>query len=112
LKRHWKGHEYSHFGAVIFSRRDNSSIQTLKDIKKHSLMVVNNHAFGGFQMAWRELKEAGIDPFKDLGELKFNGFPQDNIVHSVMKGDVDVGTVRTGILENMVDAVWMSSSFC
>ena len=101
LKRHWKGHEYSHFGAVIFSRRDNSSIQTLKDIKKHSMMVVNNHAFGGFQMAWRELKEAGIDPFKDLGELKFNGFPQDNIVHSVMKGDVDVGTVRTGILENM-----------
>ena len=101
LKRHWKGHEYSRFGAVIFSRLDNSTIQTLKDIKRHSLMVVNNHAFGGFQMAWRELKEAGIDPFKDLSELKFNGFPQDNIVHSVMKGDVDVGTVRTGILENM-----------
>ena len=101
LKRHWKGHDYSRFGAVIFSRRDNVSIKTLKDIKGRSLMIVNNHAFGGFQMAWRELKEAGIDPFKDLGELKFNGFPQDNIVHSVMKGDADVGTVRTGILENM-----------
>jgi len=101
LKRHWKGYDYSRFGAVTFSRRDNNSIKTLKDIKGRSLMIVNNHAFGGFQMAWRELKEAGIDPFKDLGELKFNGFPQDNIVHSVMKGDVDVGTVRTGILENM-----------
>ena len=101
LKRHWKGYDYSRFGAVIFSRRDNSSIKTLKDIKGRSLMVVNNHAFGGFQMAWRELKEVGIDPFKDLGELKFNGFPQDNIVYSVMSGDVDVGTVRTGILENM-----------
>ena len=29
------------------------------------------------------------------------GFPQDNIVHSVMNGDVDAGTVRTGILENL-----------
>jgi len=101
LKRHWKGHEYSRFGAVIFSRRDNPEIKDLKDVKGHSLMVVNDHAFGGFQMAWRELKEAGVDPLKDLSELKFNGFPQDNIVHSVLRGDVDVGTVRTGLLENM-----------
>ena len=101
LKRNWKGHEYSRFGAVIFSRRDNTSIKTLKDLKGHSLMVVNNHAFGGFQMAWREMKDAGVNPFKGLSELRFNGFPQDNIVHAVMKGEVDAGTVRTGILENM-----------
>ena len=52
-------------------------------------------------MAWRELKEADVDPFKDLAELKFNGFPQDNIVYAVMNGKVDAGTIRTGILENM-----------
>ncbi len=101
LKRHWQGHDYSRFGAVIFTRRDDPDIKSLKDLKGHSLMIVNNHAFGGFQMAWRELKEAGVDPFKDIAELKFNGFPQDNIVHAVMDGEVDAGTVRTGILENM-----------
>ncbi len=101
LKRHWLGHDYSRFGAVIFTRRDNSAIKSLNDIKGKSFMVVNNHAFGGFQMAWRELKDAGVDPFSDLSELKFNGFPQDNIVHSVINGNADVGTVRTGILENM-----------
>jgi C4-dicarboxylate-specific signal transduction histidine kinase len=101
LKRHWKGHEYSHFGAVIFSRRDNSDINEIIDVKGHSLMVVNDHAFGGFQMAWREFKDAGVDPFKDLSEIMFNGFPQDNIVHSVLSGKADVGTVRTGLLENM-----------
>ena len=101
MKRYWKGHDYSRFGAVIFSRSDNTTIKTVRDLKGRSFMVVNNHAFGGFQMAWREMKEAGIDPFKDLAELRFNGFPQDNIVHSVMNGDVDAGTVRTGILENM-----------
>ena len=101
LKRHWKGHEYSRFGAVIFTRRDNSDIKELKDVKGHSLMVVNDHAFGGFQMAWREFKDAGVDPFKDLSEIMFNGFPQDNIVRSVLSGKADVGTVRTGLLENM-----------
>ncbi|NIA02755.1 MAG: PhnD/SsuA/transferrin family substrate-binding protein [Planctomycetia bacterium] len=101
LKRHWLGHDYSRFGAVVFTRRDNPDIKSLKDLKGRSLMIVNNHAFGGFQMAWRELKEAGVDPFKDIAELKFNGFPQDNIVHAVMSGQVDAGTIRTGILENM-----------
>ena len=101
LKRHWMGHDYSRFGAVIFTRRDNPDIKTLKDIKGHSMMVVNNHAFGGFQMAWRELKDAGIDPFKDLSELRFNGFPQDNIVYAVLRKEVDVGTIRSGLLENM-----------
>ena len=101
LKRHWMGHDYSRFGAVLISRRDNPDIRNIKDIKGHSMMVVNNHAFGGFQMAWRELKDAGVDPFKDLAELKFNGFPQDNIVHAVLRGEVDVGTIRSGLLENM-----------
>jgi C4-dicarboxylate-specific signal transduction histidine kinase len=101
LKRHWMGHDYSRFGAVIFTRRDNPDIKSLEDIKGHSLMAVNAQAFGGFQMAWRELKKVGVDPFKDLADLRFTGFPQDNIVHSVLRGEVDVGTIRSGLLENM-----------
>lgn len=99
LKRHWKDHEYSQYGAVIFTRRDNEAITRLADLRGHSLMVVNDKAFGGFQMAWRELRDAGVDPFTDLSALRFNGFPQDNIVHAVLAGQVDAGTVRTGVLE-------------
>lgn len=101
LKRHWRGRTYTQYGAVIFTRKDHSSIEKLSDLRNHSLMVVNNHAFGGFQMAWRELKQVDIDPFTDLAQLHFNGFPQDNIVYSVLTGDVDAGTVRTGLLENL-----------
>ena len=101
LKRHWQGETFSQYGAVIFSRRDNPSITELADLKDHSLMVVNNNAFGGFQMAWRELKRAGVDPFNDLESLQYNGFPQDSIVYSVLSGEVDAGTVRTGLLENL-----------
>ncbi|MBT6086020.1 MAG: PhnD/SsuA/transferrin family substrate-binding protein, partial [Rhodospirillaceae bacterium] len=50
------------FGAVIFTRTDRTEISTLADLRGKSLAAVKRRAFGGFQMAWRELKAAGIDP--------------------------------------------------
>ena len=91
------------FGAVIFTRRDRTDIESLTDLKGKSFAAVNEAAFGGFQMAWRELKEAGVDPFTDMEELRFIGFPQDEIVYAVRDGRVDAGTVRTDILEYMAD---------
>ncbi|MEN8206579.1 MAG: PhnD/SsuA/transferrin family substrate-binding protein [Pseudomonadota bacterium] len=91
------------FGAVIFTTAHRTDIQSLADIKGQSFAAVDEAAFGGFQMAWRELKEAGVDPFKDLSELQFMGFPQDAIVYAVRDGLVDVGTVRTDLLERLAD---------
>lgn len=88
------------FGAVIFTRAA-SPVRELKDLKGKVFGAVSRHAFGGFQMAWRELKEAGVDPFKAFREVRFFGFPQDNIVLAVRDGEIDAGTVRTGILETM-----------
>jgi two-component system sensor histidine kinase TtrS len=88
------------FGAVIFvSAR--SDIQSLKQLKGKVFGAVAENAFGGFQMAWRELKAAGIDPFKALKEVRFFGLPQDDIVLAVRDGAIDAGTVRTGVLETM-----------
>lgn len=64
-------------------------------------MGVKKTAFGGFQMAWLELKNEGIDPFNDFSSLQFSGFPQDKIVYAVLNGKVDAGTVRTTTLERM-----------
>jgi two-component system sensor histidine kinase TtrS len=91
------------FGAVIFTGAHNRDIASLADLKGKSFAAVDEAAFGGFQMAWRELKEAGVDPFTDLSELRFMGFPQDEIVYAVRDGRVDAGTVRTDILERMAD---------
>jgi two-component system sensor histidine kinase TtrS len=91
------------FGAVIFARNGRDDIHTLRDLRGKTFGAVDEGAFGGFQMAWRELKEAGIDPFKDFDELRFSGFPQDNIVFDVRDGRVDAGTVRTDILEGMAE---------
>jgi len=89
------------FGAVIFTSAQHKDIRAIADLKGKSFAAVDEAAFGGFQMAWRELKEAGVDPFTDLSELRFMGFPQDEIVYAVRNGLVDAGTVRTDILERM-----------
>jgi two-component system sensor histidine kinase TtrS len=91
------------FGAVIFTGAHRKDIQTLADLKGKSFAAVEEAAFGGFQMAWRELKEADVDPFNDLRDLRFMGFPQDDIVYAVRDGRVDAGTVRTDILERMAN---------
>jgi two-component system, LuxR family, sensor histidine kinase TtrS len=89
------------FGAIIFSRVDRQDIQSLEDLKGKSFMAVERNGFGGFQMAWRELKEHGIDPFDDFSSLTFTGFPQDQSVKAVLDGRVDAATFRTNTLEIM-----------
>lgn len=91
---------YKIFGGVIFSRKDHPEIRTLEDLRDHSFMAVYSTSLGGFQMAMREMMEIGIDPYKDLKSLEFGGI-HDLVVMSVSQGEVDVGTVRTDILERM-----------
>ncbi len=91
----------SGIGSAIVVRRDRLDLKTLADLRGKSLMAVSEHAFGGFQVAWRELKLQGIDPFTDLDRLLFNGFPQDDIAYAVFNGQVDAGVLRACLLEGM-----------
>lgn len=92
------------FGAVIFTRSDRKDIRTLADLRGKRFMAVHPNAFGGWWLAWRELKRQGLDPARDFKELRFSGFPQDQIVFAVRDGRVDAGTVRTGLLEHLAIA--------
>jgi signal transduction histidine kinase len=102
LQARYGGEVYTRFGAAIIARNDRPGLEQLGDLKGKSLMAVAKNAFGGFQMGWRELDRAGIDPFTDIRELRFAGFPQDDIVQAVLAGEVDAGFVRSGILERLV----------
>ena len=88
-------------GAVVFSRSDRSDIHTLADLRGKTLLGVSREAFGGFQIGWGVLQQAGIDPFTDMAGVSFVGFPLDNIVTQVANGHADVGTVRACLLEEM-----------
>ncbi len=87
------------FGAVIFTRADRFDIETLHDVRGKSMMAIQPDGFGGYQMALRELLEAGIDPRRDASLLRFSGFPGERIAFAVKAGEVDFGTFRTGLLE-------------
>ena len=94
---------YKIFGGVIFTRKDHPDINTLEDLRGHSMMAVYPTSLGGFQMALREMTEKGVDPYKDMKSLEFVEV-HDLVVMSVLQGEVDVGAVRTDILERMADA--------
>ncbi len=95
------GAPMTRYGAVIFTRADRTDLKTLRDLKGKRFMAVSQDAFGGYQMAWRELLRSGVEPQRDLAKLEFSSLPQDEVVYAVRDGRVDAGTVRTGLLETM-----------
>lgn len=93
-------HANNVFGGVIFTRRDRNDIQSLDDLKGKRLMAVDVTSLGGFQMAWREMNTRGLDPYRDSASFSFGGI-HDDVVRAVRDGQVDVGMIRTDILERM-----------
>jgi two-component system sensor histidine kinase TtrS len=99
------------FGGVVFALSKRTDLKSLNDVQGKSLMAVDKTSLGGFQMAWKELSEIGIDPYRDTSNLHFGG-THDAVVQAVQRGEADIGTVRTGILEVMTeDGVTTSGEF-
>ena len=98
LKNLCQGVGRTTFGGVIFCRADRDDIKHLADLEGKTFMAVKETSFGGWRMAWREMKAAGIDPQRDFAELRF-GSTHDAVVYAVRDGLVDAGTVRTDTLE-------------
>ncbi len=90
----------SEFGGVIFRRADRSDIQSLRDARGQRLAATGQTSFGGWYMALREFRSAGIDPAQDCSRLIFlDNHPA--VVRAVLSGDADIGTVRTDTIERM-----------
>ncbi len=90
--------------STILVRAEREELREISDLKQQRVMAVSPNAFGGFQLAWGEMQRYGLDPYQDLSELVFSGFPLDNIVTSVQSGQVDAGIVRGCLLEKMDSA--------
>lgn len=89
------------FGGVIICRADRSDINSIEDLNGKSFVGVDETSFGGWRAAFRELKEAGIDPSEDFVKLSFAG-THDAVVFAVRDGLADAGTIATPILEEMI----------
>lgn len=102
LKNRWGDNAYNVFGGVIFARAERYDLNTLEDLKGATFAAVDETSLGGFQMALREFKAVGINPYRDMKNVTFAG-THDKVVMAVREGRVDAGTVRTDILERMAD---------
>jgi ABC-type phosphate/phosphonate transport system substrate-binding protein len=94
------GGAYSLFAGVIFCRADRADIHNFADLKGKRFLAVDPQSFGGWRMAWRELKLARIDPRRDFAELGFTS-SHDAVPLAVLAGQADAGTVRSDTLERM-----------
>lgn len=91
------------FAAVVLTRAGRIGLQQYPDLKGKSFAAVDKAAFGGWAMAWYQMKVYGINPFEDLQSISFVG-SHEAVVQAVLDGKVDAGTVRTGVLERMAKA--------
>jgi phosphate/phosphite/phosphonate ABC transporter binding protein len=95
-----QGKPLKSFGGVIFTYITQDGINQLEDLKGKRFMAVKQSSFGGWQMAYKELLDQGINPQADFTSLTF-GDRHDNVVYAVQNGEADAGTVRTDTLERM-----------
>jgi ABC-type phosphate/phosphonate transport system substrate-binding protein len=100
LRNRWQGDVANTFGGVIFARAERYDLNSLDDLRGGTLGAVNASSLGGYMVALREFKAAGIEPHRDLKKIIFYG-THDKVVMAVREGKVDAGTVRTDILEHM-----------
>ena len=96
------------YGAVIFTRADNDGITEFKDIRNKDFAAVNENSFGGWQMALKEFIDHDIYPVDEFNSITYIGTDYD-VVLDVLSGKYDAGTVRTGIIEEMIESEIINS---
>ena len=94
------GRPVTAYGGVIFSRADRKDIRELGGLRGKKVATSGLESFGGFQIQAYELLASGLDLKSDV-RIVTTGMPQDKVVDEVMSGRVDVGMVRSGLLESL-----------
>ena len=97
--KEYNGKTVSYFSSAVFTRADRNDINSFKDIKGKVFAGIDPEGFGAYWMGLKEVRDAGLKEGRDF-RVVFTG-TQDKVVDYVLSGKADVGSVRSGILENM-----------
>jgi len=91
------------FASVIFTRTDATNINQFSDFKGKSIMGVHPEAFGGWQMAERELLLQNINLEEENIETKFTqNNSHQSVVSAILNKQADIGVIRSGIIERLI----------
>jgi signal transduction histidine kinase/CheY-like chemotaxis protein/ABC-type phosphate/phosphonate transport system substrate-binding protein len=85
-------------GGVIFTREDRQDINNLQDFMARTIACPGRYFLGGFALQAHEFMHAGIR-ITDWAKTILEFSDHDEVVQAVLKGQADVGFVRTGVLE-------------
>ena len=94
-------HNLTSFGSVTFTKSNTTSLSSYVDLKDRSFAAVDKDSFGGWQMTYKDMYDDGVDPLKDFESVTFLG-THEEVVLKVLDGTYDAGTVRTGVIEEMI----------
>lgn len=100
LVRMERTHAVSTLGGVIFTTQHHPEIKTLADIKGRNLGIPGKSYLGGYQVQAYELLQVNIQLPQDVAALHELD-SHDDVVRAVLAGKVDVGFVRTSVIESM-----------
>ncbi|RMF10489.1 MAG: phosphate/phosphite/phosphonate ABC transporter substrate-binding protein [Candidatus Neomarinimicrobiota bacterium] len=93
-----QGEPFYHSLMVV---RKDSDIRTIEDVRGHSFAFASSHSTSGYLIPATELLEHGIQ-FEELPVVKH--FPHhDQVATAVLKGEVDVGSVKDIIAYKYLD---------
>jgi len=102
LQRKANGLYFDKFGSVIFTSSKNKKLKKIDSLRNKVLMGVSKNALAGYRMAYREILNNNIIPERFFKKIEFSGGRGDLVVKKVLQNPSYVGTVRTGLLENMI----------
>ncbi len=86
----------------ILVRADQDNITTLADVRGKRIGAPSTQHMGGYRAQALELQLAGVMLPDDIAELLVTGEHQ-NAVRALLRGEVDVAFVRSGVVEDMVE---------
>ncbi len=90
-------------GGVIVAQAARADIRDLADVRGKIIGAPGQSHLGGYRTQAYALLGAGIELPQDAREMVFLESHQD-VVRAVLAGRVDVGFIRTGVLEKMLAA--------
>ena len=94
-----QGKSRSTLGGVIIVRSERTDLNALSDLRNKRVATPNRNFLGGYVAQAYEMLDAGIGP--DQIKLDSGSKLHDAVVDAVLKGEVDAGFIRTGVLEQL-----------
>lgn len=88
-------------GSTVIVRAVEKRPGTLRDLAGARIAVVSASAFGGWQVIWREMDDAG-GGVPEPADLVETGFPMTRVIAALRDGRATAGVVRTCLLEEEI----------